>query len=71
MVEKRIDNFDELKLVAEFFSNVAVAWFAAGVIGVFVGNIKEPKEILISLLWGITYSGLFLFVGAKILKGVK
>lgn len=59
---------DEKQLVAEFFSNIGVAWFASGVIGIFLGEIKAPNKILASLTWGITFSFIFLLIGVQFVK---
>lgn len=58
----------ERQLVAEFFSNIGVAWFASGVIGIFLGEIKAPNKILTSLTWGITFSFVFLLIGVQFVK---
>jgi hypothetical protein len=68
MAEKRIESTAKLKLVAEFFSNVAVAWFAAGVIGVFVGGVKSLSDAFISLSWGISFSFVFLLIGTGFVR---
>ncbi|PIP57428.1 hypothetical protein COX03_03135 [Candidatus Woesebacteria bacterium CG22_combo_CG10-13_8_21_14_all_39_10] len=67
----RFANTDKSRLFAEFFSNIAVAWFAGGVIGVFIGNVRTPREIVFSLSWGILFSSMFLLAGAKILERSK
>ena len=58
----------EKQLVAEFFSNIAVAWFAAGIIGIFIGQKRSLYEIVFSILWGLLFSSLFLFIGVKLIK---
>lgn len=63
-----VDNKEQVKLVAEFLSNVAVAWFAAGVIGIFVGGVRNVSDILASLTWGIAFSFVFLWAGTSFLK---
>lgn len=57
----------EKQLVAEFFSNIGVAWFSASVIGVFVGQKKNFSEILFSTAFGLIFSILFLFFGVKLI----
>ncbi len=52
----------EKQLVAEFFSNIGVAWFTAEVIGVFVGQKRNFFEMLFSILFGLVFSSLFLFL---------
>ena len=59
---------DRSRLVAEFFSNIGVAWFTAGVIGTFLSGSRTFTEVLISFLWGIGFSVLFLSVGTGFLK---
>lgn len=61
----------EKEIVAEYLSNIAVAWFAAGVIGIFIGGAKNIGEISISLLWGLILSGTFLYAGTVVLKGER
>jgi hypothetical protein len=58
----------EKQLVAEFFSNIGVAWFSASVIGVFVGQKKNFSEILFSTVFGLIFSILFLFFGVKLIS---
>ncbi len=60
---------DRQRLVAEFLSNVGVAWFAAGVIGVFATGFQDLTKALFSIGWGILFSVGFLFAGMKALKG--
>jgi len=47
------------QLIAEFLSNIGVAWFAAGVIGVFLGGAKTFSQIIISVGWGLLLSLIF------------
>ncbi|KKQ25043.1 MAG: hypothetical protein US40_C0004G0081 [Candidatus Roizmanbacteria bacterium GW2011_GWC2_37_13] len=58
----------ERQLVAEFFSNIGVAWFTAGVIGVFIDQRRNINEIFYSIIWGIFFSSIFLLVGVKLIK---
>lgn len=62
------ENSDKRKLVAEFFSNIGVAWFAAGVIGVFVNGVQDLNNALFSIGWGVVFGVGFLFAGMKALK---
>ncbi|MDP3994381.1 MAG: hypothetical protein Q8P91_00935 [bacterium] len=64
-------NSAQLKLIAEFLTNIGVAWFGVGVIGVFAGGAKSVVNILISLSWGTFFSVLFLWIGISFLKGVR
>lgn len=59
------------ELAADYFSQIGVAWFAAGVIGIFIGSVRTLTEILSSLLWGVGFSVLFLLTGTFILKGLR
>lgn len=61
-------NSDRSKLVSEFLSNIGVAWFTAGVVGIFISGAKSYNEILTSLGWGIGFSSFFLFSGIISLK---
>jgi len=57
------------RLIAEFLSNIGVAWFAAGVIGIFVNRVNSFAEIAKSLIWGPGFSIAFLSIGASMIKG--
>lgn len=59
------------RLVAEFLANIGVAWFTAGVIGIFVASYASIAQILGSLTWGIVLSMISLWLGSTLLKGVK
>ena len=59
---------EQRKLIADFFASIGVAWFAAGVIGVFVNRISETTDILRSLSWGIGFSYIFLSIGTVIIR---
>ena len=65
------DNECQKRLIADFFANIGVAWFAAGVIGVFVGGQRSINDIFISLSWGIFFSFVFLSAGTITLKTKK
>ena len=60
--------FEQRKLISNFFANIGVAWFAAGVIGIFVNQMTDNNDIFISLAWGLGYSFLFLYLGMYVLK---
>lgn len=53
---------NQKQIIAEFLSNIGVAWFAAGVISIFVSKPKNYFEIIFSLSWGIAVSFLFLLM---------
>jgi len=63
------DFFEQKRLIAEFLANIGVAWFAAGVIGIFVNKTSLLDEAMRSLSWGLGFSSLFLFAGTVIIKG--
>lgn len=60
--------FERRKLAANFFANIGVAWFASGVIGIFINQMTDQKDIVISLVWGLGYSSFFLYSGFYVLK---
>ncbi len=59
------------ELIAEFFANIGVAWFAGGVIGVFVTRTDNVITIIGSFTWGIFLSLLSLWSGVLLLKRGK
>lgn len=59
------------RLIAEFLANIGVAWFTAGVIGIFIASTTSLTKIISSLSWGIILSTIFLLLGSSLLKGVK
>lgn len=58
----------EKQLIAEFFSNIGVAWFAGGVISIFSGDLKNIFQLFTSVIWGIIFSFAFLFIGIIIIN---
>lgn len=66
---KRLSN-GEKRLLAEFVANIGVAWFAAGVIGLFAGG-KSSVQVIFSLSWGMLFTVIFLRVALALIKGVK
>jgi len=59
------------QLIAEYFSNIAVAWFTVGVIGAFFGGGENFTEKVISVLWGLIISLVFLLIGLYVIKRRK
>lgn len=59
------------KLAADFLTNIGVAWFAGGVISLFVSGSRNVVDLLVSLVWGIGFSGAFFLFGFWLLRGVK
>lgn len=63
-------SLDQNGLIAEFMTNIGVAWFAAGVIGAFIGGSKTIPEIIISISWGIVVSLIFLGGGLYFIRNI-
>lgn len=61
----------ERRVIAEFLSNIGVAWFVAGVINPFVSRPKNWWEIALSFIWGVAFSSGFLKTALSFAKGVK
>ncbi len=57
----------EKKALSDFLINVAVAWFTAGVISVFISK-YTVFEILVSITWGMVMSLISLLGGMKMVK---
>lgn len=57
------------QVIAEFLANIGVAWFAAGVIGVFITKTGSVLTIIGSFSWGIVLSLVFLWSGVILIKG--
>lgn len=62
---------EQRKLLADFLANIGVAWFAAGVIGLFVSGVKNIIDAGLSLAWGLGLSAIFLWFGMIVVKGRK
>lgn len=58
----------EKQLIAEFFTNIGVAWFSAGIIGVFINQKHSLYETGFSVFWGLLFSLAFLFFGVQLIK---
>ncbi len=56
----RIGSNEGKSLIGNFFANIGVAWFTAGVIGAFLNKNELFVNRLKSALWGITLSLVFL-----------
>lgn len=59
------------KVVAEFLSNIGVAWFGAGVISPFLSRPKNLSETIIPFIWGIVLAIGFLRIALFFTKGIK
>lgn len=64
-------NNDARRIIAEFLTNIGVAWFAAGVIGVFVGNTRTSGDIALSLIWGSGLSIVSLMAAIRVITSKK
>lgn len=62
---------EQKKLLADFLANIGVAWFAAGVIGLFISGAKNIIDAVLSLVWGFGLSAIFLWFGMIVVKGQK
>lgn len=56
------------KIVSEFFSNVAVAWFAAGVIAPVIVRPASFIDLMITLGWGLAATIVFLKLSIEYIK---
>lgn len=57
------------QLIAEYFANIGVAWFAAGVVtAFFVNHDRAGFEILSSIGWGLIFSLVFLGMGTYFVR---
>ena len=61
----------ERRPIAEFWANVGVAWFVAGVINPFLVHPDRWWKIVFSFLWGILFAGGSLKVGITFAKGIR
>jgi len=59
------------RLLAECCANIGVAWFAGGVIGIFVNKLALFGDIILSLAWGLGFGTAFIATGVWIVKGIK
>ena len=62
---------EQKRLLAEFLTNVAVAWFSGGVITGAFGYSQQPRIALLIATEGLGMSILFLISGLYLIKGVK
>ena len=56
------------QLIAEFFSNIGVAWFAGGVIGVLIDQRNNIYEIIYINIFSLIFCIIFLFFGVKLIS---
>lgn len=59
------------KLIADYLAQIGVAWFAVGVISVFIGEKKTIIDTVASISWGLGFSASFLGAGTSLLKGTS
>ena len=59
------------QLLAEFLSNLGVAWFAGGIIGVFISGTNDLFKIIISVFWGLLLSAISLSGGMYLTRKLK
>lgn len=59
---------DQKRLISEFFSNIGVAWFTAGVIVAFFNKNLSFVETISSIGWGLIFGSLSLSFGLGIIK---
>lgn len=71
MKRKRKLGLGQRRLLAEFTANMAVAWFAGGVIGAIFSNIRDPFELFWTISAGLFFSFTSLFFGLYLIKGVR
>lgn len=58
---------EQRRLLADFCSNFAIAWFAAGLVApIFTG--KSFEEINKSVIAAIVLGGVFLLIGVSLIK---
>ncbi|MEK7526293.1 MAG: hypothetical protein AAB546_02345 [Patescibacteria group bacterium] len=61
-------NKSQLKAVSDFFTNSAVAWFAAGFISPLFSKNENLEIMLISLLLGIMAACIFMIFSLTIVR---
>ena len=58
------------KVIAEFFTNAAVAWLSAGVITPFFIS-RKLEDFLVFSTWGLLFALIFLTMSLVFTKGVS
>jgi hypothetical protein len=58
-------SFGQLRTLADFFNNLSLAWFTAGVIGPFFTEVEANYRILYTL-FGLIFSYLFLNLALQV-----
>lgn len=59
------------RLLAEFSTNIGVAWFAGSVVGTFVAFPVSSERTFITIVVGLLFSLVFLSIGFFTLKGAR
>jgi len=60
--------FKQKELLANFVSNIGVAWFAGGIIGSVFNPSRNIYQILIYSVWGLISSVIFIMSGILLVK---
>lgn len=61
-------NADQRKLLANFFSNIAVGWFGAGVISPFLVRTQSSFDIYTHVVWGLFMAYVFLRISLYLME---
>lgn len=56
------------ELLANFMSNIGVAWFAGGIVGSIFNPSRDVYQILTYSLWGLISSIIFIMSGILLVK---
>lgn len=60
--------FKQKELLANFVSNIGVAWFAGGIIGSVFNPSRDIYQILTYSVWGLISSIIFIMSGILLVK---
>ena len=60
--------FKQKELLANFLSNIGVAWFAGGIVGSVFSSSRDVNQILIYSIWGLISSMVFIISGILLVK---
>ena len=71
MRRKRKLGVGQRRLLAEFSANMAVAWFAGGVISVILGNIKITQQTFLVIISGLVFGFAFLLYGLYLSRRIR
>lgn len=59
------------KVITDFLSTTAAAWFAAGVIAPIFSTSSNADEVIISIISGLSTACILMFISTMIMKGVN